>query len=337
MAKISLCAGVMAIATAIPSATASSANTAPGFKEEVTSYSQASLAAAELTTSPSARISAMQDHLRLQSQTGSLVDSKRVHVAKLSQGEVVWDSGAVVHEFRVTKKIPTGVSARRNSPMLAMELQTSPYGTVQTRSAQARGAGLSGFVGLNTGVRPIAKGCVSSTVDKNNLQSCWDFVQVVNDGWSSRDFYEYARWSIAIGDTGFINDHYPQYMGLYSKPSPAYASRTKGMTDWIPHTGTSVCSQGGSLSIGIGAANLSLPITDCEDVTPFPNTSAKSMSVKYDQGFYFGRSRVRGLEMAHEIYTTQGGNPPWPGDFSSAKFCQYTLLDCSWTTAKKAW
>lgn len=330
-------AGVLALATALP-ASAAVAEAPTARVDEKATFTSADVAAAVKDDSDVRARAARQEHLQGQARSGRLLDAKGVRVAVLRGGKAAatWEAGTRVDELRLGR-LTTDPTQDEGSDVLELAMLTSEEPAETAVAPGAQGAGMAGAISYSGGTR-LSSTCQTWTYSSSKITGCYQKFKPTNDGSSTRDYYAYNRWATAEGRVvDWQTDFKPVIIDARSRPRAGYASRTMGLTDYFPKDSAQLCNEGTSANLGLGSLAFSIGLTNCADKSPIVDANTKTMGVRYDDGFIFGGSRVKGVDFEMEVWNYQGAAQPLLGDYNYAKFCSGTLSNCTATIGNDGW
>jgi hypothetical protein len=273
-----------------------------------------------------------------QAQAGRSVDASAVTTASISGLTLVYEAGQTVSNVTVDTVTDPGDSetsgeaygVTASDPEDIVDLPTVPTppckdpATCPTPPFDPAAPAFTNGVGLAASVNGAtqqAGKCNTLKGSRGNLTSCWARYKV-SDSNKKADYYFYDRWATANGKALTGPDNIAVKIDLRSQ---AYANIT-GIADYAPRTAIKTCTQAGSVGLSYGALSVDMPLSECEEVTPYPDTTLKKMRTVYDQGAIFS-GRTHGLEMG-VVYITAAGKVSSANHYSYARFCRVTYASC---------
>jgi hypothetical protein len=265
---------------------------------------------------------AVDSYVRDQMRSGRLVDGADVRSAVVDGVSVVWDSPVTVDKVDV-ETASDGSSAGPVAEGLGTQGWVADEPDVL--DGVSRGVGLTAVAGVRGGSRTSGYCVTTRSSTGNSLTSCYEKYRLTY-ATSTRDFYYYNRWATATGTTANLVNWTTTRIDIRSRPWSGQANQVATLNDYWPRAGQNLCTASGSLGYSFQGFSASVPIQDCEDITPTPDATAKSMTVIYDQGAVFS-GRSHGTEFGLTYATFKGKNPAY-ADYNYAKYCRGTYLNC---------
>lgn len=184
--------------------------------------------------------------------------------------------------------------------------------------------------GLRGGTR-VSGYCTTTTLRKDQLTSCFAKYRASYSTRSYDYYYYYERWATATGRpaTTSVGAYRPAIIDIRSRPwrNSTAATRTRQLNDYWPRGGSTGCRDIGSAGYSAAGMSMTVPLQDCEETTPIPNATSKTMGVIFDQGRWVqsGRSRTASFGMTVAMDKGYVANM---ADYSYAKFCLgYVCVD----------
>ncbi len=319
---------------AAPATAADGASNSVVTKVESRRIAAAEIASAERATPIHVARQLVERHVAAEAKRGRFIDAKSVRAAAVRGGEVTWERGSVIDELRLDRYEIINETGQRGE-LLELALLSAEEDSVSHPLASAGGAGM-GNASYSGGTK-LADYCQYWSSNGNSIDACVEKFKPTRDGSSSRDYYLYNRHGTAAGK---IVDWAPDWkvtkFDMRSRPREGYESRTKGQSGYFPIDSTKLCDEGGSVSIARGSLTLSIPLTNCSEKYPVPDSTAKQMGLVYDAGAVF-ETRVKGLDYEQEVWTYEDYTSPSLGFYNYAKFCQYTYATCHATIGTDGW
>lgn len=310
----------------MPAAHAAEAASATELTTNVISWPQLE-AATQSVASTTQRELAKVDFLLEQARAGRLLDATAIDAAVVDGIATVWEKGNVVDNVRVdTLRKPDGEEIEQD-----VAIQTHPAdATAEDSAASSTNLGLETLESFS-GATWLSGYCTTTgqADHKNKLTSCYQKYRL-STSTSTRDYFYYNRWATAVGeDISWAPDYQTTRVDVRSRPwtgGTGAGSGVASLTNYWPKAAQNNCSTH-SFTVSYGAFSGTVPIQDCEELTPSPDATVKSMRILYDQGSVFN-GRVHGADMSLIYATFKGSNPSY-ADYSYAKFCRNTYADCT--------
>lgn len=271
------------------------------------------------------RASAKREYIDAQARQGRLVDDEFADSSIVNGVAVVWDKPVIVNSVKVDVVSDSTPSPSPGAEGIGIQA-TVDEGSAPTMSPVSSGAGLDGLSEVGGGTR-VGGWCVSTkSTTGNSLTSCFEKYRLTYKT-ATNDYFYYGRWATATGKAvDWAPDWLPTRIDLRSRPWTGYENQVKQLNNYWPKSGQKLCTASGEVGFEWQGFKASIPIQDCEDITPGPDATTHTMSVLYDQGAIFS-GRSHGTEFGMVYATSKNANPPI-ADYNYAKYCRLTYADC---------
>lgn len=258
-----------------------------------------------------------------QARAGRPIDAGAVCTATVQDLTLVYEQNQTISSIAVDRVTdpadPENGGEAFATTVTENEVPDQPAEEDVAASTLSTGAGLAAAV---NGAKQQDGACHTLKGKRGNLTACWARYKVDDDN-KKNDYFFYDRWATANGKSATGPDNIAVKIDLRSQAK----KNITGMVDYAPRTAITNCTQAGDVSLGYQGLSVSMPLSECEEVTPYPDAGANKMRNVYDQGAVFS-GRTHGLEMG-VVYSTKSGKTSNADHYSYARFCKATYLSCS--------
>ncbi|TGN62873.1 hypothetical protein EXE59_02120 [Nocardioides eburneiflavus] len=262
-----------------------------------------------------------------QSRQGNAVDAASLSTAEVDGAVVVWEDGVDVTALQ------TATTEAESGPTVEMAVESAPADLAPASKVSGNGLGVEAMTGRSGGSWNGGY-CTTTVVSSQTLTQCFERLEIVNDGTSTRQTYFYNRWATATGQAvDWSTDWKPRKIDIQSRPWAGKRGDFATLLNYWPKSGQNTCSTN-SFSVGVGNFSATVPVWNCEGITPEPNATNIKMGVIWSGGAVFDQ-RSEGADFAMAMTTF---NKPAPmGDYGYAKFCKNTDANCEGVLRKDGW
>lgn len=322
-----LATAVAAVATTFAGgvAAAASADEVPDIE---TTDARAAEIDAAAAAAPSADLLDAEDAFLVeQARAGNPIDSENVQSAEVDDALVIWEDGVDVTRVQTAETSGT-------DDALEMSTEIAPGEESVDSGVADSGLGLDNVINRNGG-SPNGGYCTTTIVSEQNLTQCFERFRIIYDNNPDRYTYFYNRWATAIGEDNPTNlfDWKPRKIDIRSRPWAGKRADFATLLNYWPRATTNSCATN-SFSVGVKDFSATVPVWNCEGVTPVVNATSITAGAIWDGGYAFDQ-RSEGVDFAMAFTTF---NKPAPmGDYGYAKFCKSTDATCEGVLRKDGW
>ena len=253
-----------------------------------------------------------------QSRSGNLVDDANINVSELDTATVVWEENIEVKGLTHQKETIEGEEVEAFSLVT-----TNDPDAVKSDSPDTPATTMGQLIGIEGAATP-RQGCATTKGagegnNRNQITSCWQKARIYDGNNRTHDFYIYNRWAKATGmDNRLSSDAKPASIDMRSRPATGTA-KPGLLVDWTPRNGEKTCTASGSVGVGYGGFNASMPIQNCSGVTITEDATEMSIRADWSAGAFVD-DRSEGVDASMIVRTNNDVEPVF-ADYTDTKFC----------------
>lgn len=240
---------------------------------------------------------------------GLLYDSAEVDSAVVGGVTTVWSDAVDLSKVVVDRQEDDGADDVVGIGAVA---ENDPDPTDQTLARMG-----SSSVSSPYGYLRSAGGTVQVTVQGFKLISGWERFQLREDA-ADRNVFYYGHWATAVGKsvTGF--DPAPYVVDVRSRPKVGYRNTFLQLRNYWPKKTEKNCNTEAEIGVNVGLFHATLPMQNCNSLSPDPDANAISMKVVWSAGACKD-STVEGADLAMAVDTVPSAKGVL-SDYSYARF-----------------
>jgi len=262
-----------------------------------------------------------------QARQGNPIDSASLNSAEVDGAVVVWEDGVDV------TAVDTATTQAESGPTVEMAVESVPAPETTGAKVSGNGLGVEAMTGRSGGSWDGGY-CTTTVVSSQTLTQCFERLEIINDGTSTRRTFFYNRWATATGDeVDWASDWKPRKIDIQSRPWAGKRGDFATLLNYWPKASQNTCSTN-SFSVSVGNFGATIPVWNCEGITPEPNATDIKMGVIWSGGAVFDQ-RSEGADFAMSMTTFNKAAPM--GDYGYAKFCKGTDANCEGVLRKDGW